>query len=101
MQSDLRDRYEADVRQLAVMAELLSVSGASPERIAHVLHNERRSLEAHYKTQTQEPLRSQILERTLAAYGDPLGPTIDFLRSKGKSWEQILASASRPGVLYE
>ena len=36
-------------------------------------------------------------QRTLATYGDPLGPTIEFLRAKGKSREKIIAGATRPG----
>jgi hypothetical protein len=30
-------------------------------------------------------------------HGDPLGPTIDWLRAQGKSWEEIIESAMRPG----
>ena len=31
-------------------------------------------------------------------YGDPLGPSLDYLRHmKNKSWEDIIKSASNPG----
>lgn len=30
-------------------------------------------------------------------YGNPLGPTIEQLRAQGKTWEQIIESATRPG----
>jgi hypothetical protein len=30
-------------------------------------------------------------------YGDKLGPTIEWLRNQGKTWKQIIESASRPG----
>jgi hypothetical protein len=38
-----------------------------------------------------------ISERNLKRYGDELGPSIEWLRSQGKSWEDIIESASRPG----
>jgi hypothetical protein len=30
-------------------------------------------------------------------YGDPLGPTIQWLLEHGKSWEDIIKSAATPG----
>ena len=33
----------------------------------------------------------------LQKYGDKLGPTIEWLQSKGKSWTQIIESATRTG----
>jgi hypothetical protein len=30
-------------------------------------------------------------------YGDPLGPSIEWLRARGKSWDDIIESASRTG----
>jgi hypothetical protein len=30
-------------------------------------------------------------------YGNPVGPTIDQLQEQGKTWEQIIKSAARPG----
>ena len=42
-------------------------------------------------------LLEKILERNMRVYGDPLGPTVERLRNQGKTWEQIIESASRPG----
>ena len=38
-----------------------------------------------------------IYARNIEKYGDKLGPTVDWLRAKGKSWEQIIESAGRSG----
>lgn len=46
---------------------------------------------------TNPELLAQICERNLQRYGDKLGPTIEWLRERGKSWEQIIDSAIRPG----
>jgi hypothetical protein len=40
---------------------------------------------------------AEIYARNVQKYGDKLGPTIDWLRSKGKSWDQIIESATRTG----
>ena len=69
------------------------------EEIAHTVHAERRRLAARFKQQTPEPLRSLIRRRTLAVYGDPIGPTIEHLRARGRSWDDIIDSATRPGPL--
>jgi hypothetical protein len=54
-------------------------------------------LTAAFKALTPKPWRSRIEARTLAAYGDPVGPTINTLRSRGKTWDGIIESATRPG----
>jgi hypothetical protein len=72
-------------------------SGADAETIARAIHAERRALSTRYKDLTPEPQRTQVHNRTVATYGDPLGPTIEQLRAKGRSWDEIIESASRPG----
>jgi len=67
------------------------------EAIARAMHAERRQLCQVFKEQTPEPQRTRIFERTRAVYDDPLGPSVEFLRLQGKSWEDIIESASRPG----
>lgn len=94
-----RDRYEALVRQLALRAEALRHQGADPETIARTLHAERRALSTRFKDLTPAPLRTVIHDRTVAVYGDPLGPTIEFLRAQGKSWDEIIDGATRHGPL--
>ncbi|AWB20182.1 cell wall-binding protein [Methylobacterium currus] len=93
----LRDRYEAAVRGLAERAAALRREGLSPEAIARDVHAERRRLAVHYKSLTPEPYRSRIAARTIRVYGNPDGPSIDFLRARGKTWEAIIAGATRPG----
>jgi signal recognition particle receptor subunit beta len=39
-----------------------------------------------------------VYRRNVDLYGDPGGPSIDFLRSvSNKTWEQIIESATRTG----
>lgn len=93
----LRSRYEAAVSGLRARVIAMRQAGAPAEEIAHAVHAERRSLTTHFKQQTPEPVRSLISRRTLAVYGDPIGPTIEHLRARGRSWDDIIDSATRPG----
>ena len=38
-----------------------------------------------------------IRKRNLEKYGDEFGPTVEWLRKQGKTWEEIIESATRPG----
>lgn len=93
----VRAAYERDVRELAAKTEQMRQDGADAETIARALHAERCALAAKYKALTPEPARTHVHERTIAVYGNPLGPSIEQLRAKGRSWEEIIESASRPG----
>ncbi|MDN5205233.1 hypothetical protein QQ008_27870 [Fulvivirgaceae bacterium BMA10] len=44
-------------------------------------------------------MREKIYARNLEKYGDRLGSTIDWLRKQGKTWDEIIESASKPGVV--
>ncbi|WP_232376540.1 RHS repeat-associated core domain-containing protein [Amycolatopsis aidingensis] len=93
----LRQSYIGEVEELASRAEQMRSQGLDSESIARTLHAARREIGIKYKDLTPEPLRSQIYARNLEKYGDELGPTVEYLRSRGKSWDEIIASASRTG----
>jgi hypothetical protein len=94
----LRKAYIREVRGLSRLGETLRANGASDELTARVLHTQRRIIGEQYKGDTPiEYLEGVIYPRNLEKYGDKLGPTIDYLRGRGKSWEEIIESASRPG----
>jgi hypothetical protein len=96
----LRSRYEAAVLALRAQVAAMRGVGVSSETIARAIHAERRRLTIAFKEVTPEPWRSRIHTRTLAAYGDPIGPTIENLRGRGKCWDDIIASATRPGSWF-
>jgi RHS repeat-associated protein len=93
----LRAAYEVEVKALAEKAVEMKAAGHSVEEIATTLHADRRALGVKYKDMTPPEMLKKILERNLKKYGDELGPTIEWLRAQGKSWEEIIESASRPG----
>ena len=73
----------------------MSAAGNTPEEIARTLYQMRRDLGIKYKNLTPPGMLEQIYQRNLKKYGDKLGPMIDYLRAKGKTWEEIIESASR------
>jgi len=97
--NDLRSDYERKVQTLAEMAMDMRRRGLEAEAIARAVHAERLAIAKAFKDITPEPLRTRIQARTIAQYGNPVGPSIDFLRAAGKSWDDIIDSASRPGSL--
>jgi hypothetical protein len=95
----LRAQYEAAVIALRARVAEMRAAGLSAEEIARRVFEERRRLAGHFKAETPEPLRTQIHHRTLAVYGDAAGPSVEWLRARGKSWDDIIDSATRPGGL--
>lgn len=93
----LRLAYEFEVKLLKRTANKMKKSGHSSEEIARKLHAERRALGVKYKDATPTELREEIYKRNLEKYGDELGPTIEYLRGKGKSWDEIIEKACTPG----
>lgn len=93
----LRQQYVEEVRMLAGKAEVMRLAGSSQEDIARALHADRRSLGVKYKNLTPPKELAEIYARNEKRYGDKLGPTVEWLRARGKSWEDIIASASRTG----
>jgi len=45
---------------------------------------------------TDPKTRANVFARNLEKYGDKWGPTIGYFRDKGRSWDDIIESASRP-----
>ena len=95
---ELRSQYERSVLALRSRCATMRLEGLSAEVIARALHAERRRLAAEFKARTPEPLRSRIYERTFAVYGDALGPTVEGLRARRKSWDDILSCWPMPAA---
>lgn len=93
----LRRQYVEEVQMLAGKAEVLRLAGSSEEDIARTLHADRRTLGVKYKNLTPPRELDEIYARNEKKYGDKLGPTVEWLRERGKSWQDIIRSASRTG----
>ena len=94
----LRQSYEKEVADLVNLKDSLLKQNLSTEEIARILNKTRRDLGIKYKEATPQPLRDYIYAVNQNRYGDPLGPTVDLLISRGKTFEQIIESSSRPNA---
>ncbi|WP_024462242.1 hypothetical protein [Marinimicrobium sp. LS-A18] len=96
----LRKAYEEEVVSLSKFSERIQPGMTIDEKKALAIeaNDARRALGIKYKNATPEPLRDFIYDINTKRYdGDPLGPTVDFLvNEKGKSYTDIIKSASRP-----
>ena len=94
----LRQEYVTQVVSLRYKVAKMRQAGMNSEQIARALSAERRALGVRYKDLTQANELQRISARNLNKYGDELGPTIEYFRNVvGKTWEQIIESASKPG----
>ncbi|WP_395702214.1 peptidoglycan-binding protein [Aquabacterium sp.] len=93
----LRQAYVDEVARLRSKGQAMLDAGQSPEEVARALHAERRAIGEKYKSLTPPEKLAEIYQRNLDRYGDKLGPTVDWLREQGKTWEQIIESAGRAG----
>ncbi len=93
----LRQAYVDEVGGLATREAKMRSAGASDEAIARALHADRRALGVKYKDLTPGAERARIYARNVEKYGDELGPSIEYLINRGKSWEDIIDSAKRTG----
>lgn len=93
----LRLRYEAAVAALGHAVSERLRSGASDKDVARWVVAQRNRLKQTYRDLTPAPLLARIVDRTQARYGNAIGPSADELRAAGKSWRDIIASATRAG----
>jgi hypothetical protein len=93
----IRNQYKKEVNNLSIEAKKLLKTGKSKEEIARILSKKRRDLGVKYKDLTPPKLLKEIYKRNLDEYSDKLGPSVETLRKRGKSWDDIIESSSRPG----
>jgi filamentous hemagglutinin len=93
----LRQAYVEQVGMLEEIALSMRAAGATPEQVARQVSGMRRDLGVQFKNVTPPEKLAEIYARNIEKYGDKLGPTIDWLRARGDSWEKIIESASRSG----
>ena len=95
--SPLRQAYVDAVAELRAAGDSLRAAGAGVEQIARALHAERRALGEQFKALTPPGKLAEIRRRSIGKYGAGMAPSVEGLRSQGKSWAQIIESAGRAG----
>jgi hypothetical protein len=93
----LRAEYENKVRGLSTEVLKRFSQGEPIEEIARWAWTARRALGVEYKNMTPPDLLEQIYARNLVKYGDELGSSLEYLLTKGRTWEEIIENALTPG----
>jgi hypothetical protein len=94
-----RNAYVSAVKNLSLDLMALRAEGRPIKEIAIIMNDKRRNLGKIFKDATPDNLREYIRLRNLDFYQDELGPTIEWFRKDGRSWERIAEGAARPGGL--
>jgi hypothetical protein len=99
----IRTAYVGEVKALKGIAEVLSKQGFSKQQIANVVHGMRRTIGEKYKLSTPFVQRQMIYIRNRAprwmggkGYDSIYGPSVNWFRQSGKSWDDIIKTASKP-----
>ncbi|MFJ4064095.1 DUF6861 domain-containing protein [Pseudomonas sp. NPDC089996] len=93
----LRQLYVREVFDLQQRVNAMRASSTSLEEIAKFAYSSRTTIKLKYREFTPPDILKTIDERNIGKYGDKLGPTFEWLVEKGKSYEQIIESATRSG----
>lgn len=93
--SVIRVQYMNRVSKLRNIAAKMKSNGKSAEEIAKVLNRKRRALGRLFKNATDAEARHAAFARNMKKYGDKWGPTWQYLRGQGKSWEEIAESQAK------
>ena len=95
--ADLRLAYENAVAQLGAQVSDRLAAGVAQEQVARWAAGQRDRLKQLYRDKTPADALAIIEARSLAQYGNSIGPSVEQLLASGKSWAEIAASAGRPG----
>ena len=93
----LRQAYVQEVYDLQQSINSMRAAGTSTEDVAKFAYSERVNIKTKYRASTPPDILQAINERNMQKYGNEIGPTFDDLVSKGKSYDQIIDSATRTG----
>ena len=94
---NLRVAYERAVAELGAQVASMLAAGMAQEPVARWAADQRDRLKRLYRDKTPPDALAIIEARSLAQYGNIVGPSVDQLRASGKSWAEIAASAGRAG----
>jgi hypothetical protein len=93
----LRSAYIAEVKGLEDLGLAARAAGQDLKSTAQLLNTERNALKVQYRQLGSPDDAARFAARNMEKYGNPVGPTVEQLRENGKTLEQIIESAARPG----
>ena len=94
--ANLRLEYEQASRDLFTQAQRMQAAGMSEEQVARWAVDRRNQLKIEYRELTPPEMLSNVEARNIRLYGNPMGPSVDQLLAKGKTWQEIIQGAAKP-----
>jgi filamentous hemagglutinin len=89
--------YESAAERIGNDAKTMLSSGKSEEDVARWAHAQRNQLKLDFRDISPPEFVARAEARNIVNYQNPLGPTIEQLRANGKTWADIINSATRSG----
>ncbi|VEG13743.1 hypothetical protein [Moraxella cuniculi] len=93
--ANLRMEYVNEVQSISSHTQRMLSQGKTEEEVAVWAINKRNELKVKYRGNTPPEKLREIELRNIEKYGNALGPTAHYLRQKGKTWKEIIDSASK------
>lgn len=87
--------YVKKVAALKQVAEQDLAAGKKEEDVARKVDQMRRELNSKYYATVPAGLREKIHAKNLEKYGNQTGPSFEYFLAKGRSWKEIIDSASK------
>ena len=87
--------YINKVAALKQVAERDLAAGQKEEDVARKVDQMRRELNSKYYETVPPDLLEKIHAKNLEKYGNKTGPSIEYFLIKGRSWKEIIDSASK------
>lgn len=91
--------YENAVLGITAMVQDRLGAGESPEVVARAAIAMRNALKVQFREGLPQAVISEMERRNLGKYGDPIGPTPQWLFEKYGNWEEVANAAARPAAL--
>jgi hypothetical protein len=97
----VRQQYLDRLEAMDVEVDKLRVQGRSEQEIARIMVPRRNQAKALVRTKMKAKQVAKLEERNKARYGDPLGPTVDWMYTRyGGNWHDIVEASTDSNKLY-
>ncbi|MBA9004286.1 MULTISPECIES: hypothetical protein [Thermomonospora] len=97
----VRQQYLDRLDAMRVEIHKLRVQGRSEQEIARIMVPRRNQAKALVRTKMRAKDVRRLEERNKARYGDPLGPTVEWMHAQyGGNWHDIVEATTESNRLY-
>jgi RHS repeat-associated protein len=96
----IRQSYNTLLNQILAEVSIMKKAGKSEKEIAERLVKLRNEAKATERAKMDPRDVAELEKRNIEKYNDPLGPTVEYLTNKGKTYGEIIESATESNFWY-